>query len=352
VPTGNVNFILSGENIGYLTLPTTGTGDSVTETANLTGYLLTGTNQIVVQYDGSSVYAPSQAIANISNGVAPALALASSGNINLVAGSSGTSTISVTPLNGLTGSVTLSCAVTPATGTSVPTCLVVSPATLTGYPVTALLTVSTTSTTAAGNYIVSINGADGSVNASVTVPVLVTAAVSTTPAISLSNSGSITIGTPGGSGTSTVTVTPGGGFTGSVSLACSVSSTVSEAPTCSIPSPVTISGTTAGTATLTVSTTAASAALDMPRMRLLPIGGGIAAAALLFFLVPMKRRRISSLLAALVLIAVIGFSAGCGGGGSAPAGNPGTPTGIYSVTVSGTATGVTITPITVSVTVN
>jgi uncharacterized spore protein YtfJ len=65
----------------------------------------------------------------------------------------------------------------------------------------------------------------------------------------------------------------------------------------------------------------------------------------------MKRRRISTLLGALVLIAVVGFSAGCGSGGTAPPSNPGTPAGTYSVTVSGTATGVTIAPITVTVTV-
>jgi hypothetical protein len=467
-PTGTVTFITSGSSIGYINLPGGGTGSSVSETVSLNGYLATGTNELTVQYSGSSVYAPSVAIATTQNGgtTVPtgSIALSDSGPITLASGgATGTSTITVTPAGGFTGAVALGCVVTPASGASVPTCTVTTPVTIVGTSAaTATLTVTSTSTTAAGTYTVTVTGtATGVASQTTTVAVTVQAATATpaialsnsgsitlagggatgtstitvtpsggfigsvalgcavtgtgataptcsvatpvtiggttagtatltvtstssttsgsynvtvtgtgsgvasqtttvavtvqavtqTPTVALSDSGSITIGTAGGSGTSTVTVTPGGGFSGSVSLACSVSSTVSEAPTCSVTSPGTLSGTTAGTGTLTVNTTAASAALELPRMRMLPIGGGIAAAALLFFLVPIKRRRISTLLGALVLIAVVGFSAGCGSGGTAPPSNPGTPAGTYSVTVSGTATGVTIAPITVTVTV-
>jgi hypothetical protein len=336
---------ISGTTAGTATL-------TVTSTSSTT----TGAYTVTVTATGAGVTAATTAVAVTveSSTPTPAIALSNSGSVTLAAGgASGTSTITVTPSGGFTGAVALTCAIT-GTGTTAPTCTVTSPVTISGTTAgTATLTVTSTSSTTAGAYTATVTGTGTGVSTVTTAVSVTVQSATTTPTVTLGNSGSITIGTPGGTGTSTVSVTPGGGFTGSVSLACSISTSVSEPPTCSITSPVSITGTTAGTATLTVSTTAASAALEMPRMRLLPIGGGIAAAALLFFLAPMKRRRISTLLGALVLIAVIGFSAGCGGGsGPTPVGNSGTPTGTYSVTVSGTASGVTITPITVSVTVN
>jgi hypothetical protein len=329
------------------------TAASATLTLNTTATTSTGNYVVTVTgTSGSLTFTTSVPVVVTVPAPPPAIALSNSGPVTLASGgATGTPTITVTPSGGFTGAVTLSCAVT-GTGAISPTCTVASPVTISGTTAgTATLTVTSTSSTTAGTYTVTVTGTGTGVTASTTAVSVTVQAVTQTPTVTLSNSGSITIASPGGSGTSTVTVTPGGGFTGSVSLTCSVSSTASEAPTCLVATPVTISGTTAGMATLTVNTTAASAALEVPRMRMLPIGGGIAAATLLFFLVPMKRRRISTLLGALVLIAVVGFSTGCGGGGSAPSGNPGTPAGTYSVTVSGTATGVTITPITVSVTV-
>jgi hypothetical protein len=323
--------------LSLATLSTTTTGTYVVT--------VTGTNN-------GQVFTTSVPV-TVSTSIAPnpQVTLTNSGSITLPAtGGSGTSTITLSPSGGFSGPVALTCTVAPSGG---PTCSVTSPVTLTAATAgTATLTVTSTSATTSGAYTVTVTSTGtGIANATTAVPVTVS---SPNPTVVLSDSGGITVAAGATTGnTSTITVTPGGGFSGAVSLTCAVSSSVSEAPTCSITSPVTISGTTAGTATLTVSTTAASAELQMPRMRLLPIGGGIAAAALLFFLVPMRRRRISTLLGALVLIAVVGFSAGCGGGGSAPpSGNQGTPAGTYTVTVSGTATGVTITPITVSVTVN
>ncbi len=186
--------------------------------------------------------------------------------------------------------------------------------------------------------------------ATVTVTNSSTSAV---PALALTNSGAISIAAPGGSGTSTITVTPSGGFTGAVTLTCAVSPTNETAtPTCTVTSPVNLTGTAAGTATLTVNTTAASAALEMPKLRLLPIGGGAAMAAMLFLVLPAKRRRMRTLLGALVLMVGIGFSAGCGGGSKTtttpPAGTGGTTLGTYTVTVSATGAGIT-TPATTTV---
>ena len=177
-----------------------------------------------------------------------------------------------------------------------------------------------------------------------------------TPGISLTSSGAITIASPGGSGSSTITVTPVGGFTGPVTMNCAVTpNTETDTPTCSVGS-VTVSGTTAATATLTVNTTSGAASLKTPQLRSL-LGGGIAMATLLFLVTP-KRRRLTTLLGAVVLMAAIGFSAGCGsgsGGGSTGGGGGttgGTTTGAYTVTVTATGTGVTAATTTVQVTVN
>jgi subtilase family serine protease len=362
-PTGTVTFFNSGNEIGAVNIPSGGTGDTFGETLSLNGALATGTNELTVQYSGSSVYAPSFATVTVQNGgtvsATPSVALSNSGAITVIAGATtgNTSTITVTPGGGFTGAVALTCAVTPTTGTSVPTCTVAnSPVDITGTTAgSATVTVATTSTTTTGAYTVTVSGtASGVTIAPTTVSLTVNAAVTTTPTVTLGGGSSITIASAGGMGTSPISVTPGGGFTGSVALACAVTATASDTPTCSITNPVSITGTTAGTATLTVNTTAASAAMEMPRMRLLPIGGGVAAAALLFFLVPMKRRRLSTLLGLMLLMAVVGMSTGCGSGsssGGGGGGNSGTPAGTYTVTVSGTATGVTIAPITVSVTV-
>ncbi len=77
----------------------------------------------------------------------------------------------------------------------------------------------------------------------------------------LSNSGTITVSSPGATSgnTSTITVTPSSSFSGTVALTCAVTTSPSSATspvTCSLsPTSVTISSSTAETATLTASTT-------------------------------------------------------------------------------------------------
>jgi len=144
---------------------------------------------------------------------------------------------------------------------------------------------------------------------------------------------------PGGSATSTVTVTSTNGFTGTVSLGCSVSPSVTHGPTCSG------SATPGAPGTLTVSTTAASALLQHPQTgnasrvffaMFLPIGG---MALLSFgFAGPRRKKLFSTLLFCLALGALFLLPA-CGGSSSKTGGNPGTPAGTYTITVSGTATG-------------
>ena len=155
-----------------------------------------------------------------------------------------------------------------------------------------------------------------------------------------------TSGSPGVSATATITVTSTNSFNGAVTLACSVAPVVPKAPTCSVtPSPVTPPANGSVTATLNLATTAASALLERPSDRkssgvfyamLLPIGAitllgaGLGSAG--------SRRRklfgflmLGLLLTTLLLIPACSSSNSGGGGGST-----GTPTGPYTITVTGT----------------
>lgn len=106
--------------------------------------------------------------------------LANSGNITVSPGGTtgNTSTISVTPSNSFTGTVTLSCAITTApSSASSPTTCSLSPTsvTISGTSAeTATLTAATTSTTTTGAYQVTVTGLSGSVSESTIVCVEVT----------------------------------------------------------------------------------------------------------------------------------------------------------------------------------
>ena len=169
--------------------------------------------------------------------------------------------------------------------------------------------------------------------------------ITPTPGFSMSGSG-ITIAAAGGAGTSNITVTPSNGFTGTVDLSCALSpaSTTAEV-TCSIPASVDLtSGTT--TATLTVNTTAAHAisgtsATARPHGRFpwLPASGALGFAGIVLLSVPARRRKTAAL--AMVMFAALAVWMGCGGGSSSSNNNnttdPGTPTGSYTIVVTGTS---------------
>lgn len=86
----------------------------------------------------------------------PAFAITGSSVTTVAAGSSSTSTITITPSGGFTGAVSLACALTssPAGAKNVPTCTIDRSASIAGaQPVTATLTIKTTGTTStAANY--------------------------------------------------------------------------------------------------------------------------------------------------------------------------------------------------------
>lgn len=133
---------------------------------------------------------------------------ASPSSVTVTQGGNASSTITVNPLNGFTGSVTLSASglpsgVTAAFGTN-PT------------NSTSSLTFTASSNATTGTSTVTITGTSGSLTHTTTISLTVNATA--TPNFSLSASPSSLTVKQGTNGSSTITVTPSGGFTGSVTL--------------------------------------------------------------------------------------------------------------------------------------
>jgi subtilase family serine protease len=163
---------------------------------------------------------------------------ASPANLTLLQGASGSTTITINPVNGFSGSVNLTASGLPS-GVSVS--FATNPATT-----TSLLTLSASNAAATGTFTVTVTGAAGSLSSKATITVKVN------PSGDYTLSGSpISVNVAqGAKGTSTITVTPLSGFSGSVSLSAS-----------GLPSGITAafnptSTTTASTLTLTASSTA------------------------------------------------------------------------------------------------
>src|SRR5207245_10533688 len=97
------------------------------------------------------------------------LILASTGNITIDQGSSGTSTINVTSLNGFAGTISLSVSISPSGPTGV-----INPSNITlqgGGTADSVVTVSTTAATPQGSYVVTVTATSGSVTHTVTIVV-------------------------------------------------------------------------------------------------------------------------------------------------------------------------------------
>jgi chitinase len=170
-------------------------------------------------------------------------------SLSIAQGAAGTSTISVRPANGFSGSVTLAASglpsgVTASFGTN-PT---------TG---TSLLTLTASSSATAGSSTVTITGTSGSLSASTSIALTVTS--SGTPSFTLSDSPSSLSISRGASGTSTITVASRDGFDSAVSLSVSglpSGVTASFSPSSATPS---ADGSTTSTLTLTASSSATAA---------------------------------------------------------------------------------------------
>jgi regulation of enolase protein 1 (concanavalin A-like superfamily) len=165
---------------------------------------------------------------------------ASPATLTFVQGASGSTTITINPLNGFSGNVNLTVSGLPS---GVSATFGTNPATT-----SSLLTLSATATATTGTVTVTVTGTSGSLTNTTTVSLTVNPAPVPTFTLSAAPN-SLTI-VQRASGTSTITITPQNGFSSSVSLSAS-----------GLPSGVTASfnpssATSASTLTLTASATA------------------------------------------------------------------------------------------------
>lgn len=142
--------------------------------------------------------------------------------------------------------------------------------------------------------------------------------------------------------TATVTADAVGSFNDSVSVTCSVQPSPAHAPQCSV-SPGSI--TPGNLATVTVTTTAPIAAETVPLGNASPLlhalwlpMAGLTLAGILFRSPRERKARLPSVLLGSMLTAGVVFQTACGGGNSpGGGGSGGTPSGSYTMTVTGTS---------------
>jgi hypothetical protein len=273
-------------------------------------------------------------------GVIPGFTVGATAPASVVAGSSTTSTVTVTPSGGFMNTVVLTCTGLPAGATCSP--LSLTPG---ASPVTGTLTITTSATTPAGMSTVTITGTSGSTVATTTVTLVVTAVGSGN--FTLTAGPTTQTVSPGASGASVITIHPTGGFTGTVALTCSVTPIVSEGPVCSLPTSATT------TANLSVSTTAATAAVGHSSSifyaMLLPLTG----MTLLGVSFGSRRKKVLGILLVFLMASGLLFLSSCSSGSSTThTGNPGTPAGAYTVTVTGTSGSLAAQTTTFTLTVN
>jgi Bacterial Ig-like domain (group 3) len=157
----------------------------------------------------------------------------------------------------------------------------------------------------------------------------------------------VTIATPGSSGTATVTITGESGYNGTINFTSGACSGLPALSSCSF-SPASVTG--SGTTTLTISTTAPTGS------RLIPPGppegfhwpatgtvGVVLGLLLLVVGLTTTRTKRVRLAGALVFIGLTILATGCGSSSAVTGGSssPGTPAGNYTVTVTATQSGFT-----------
>ena len=145
---------------------------------------------------------------------------------------------------------------------------------------------------------------------------------------------------PGGTANSTVTVTSAMDYSGTITLSCTATSTPANAtnvPACTAGSTVAMtSGKASGTAALTITTTGTTAMLD-PLLRgrkWIGADGGGLLACLLFVGISMRRRNWRGMAGVLALLIALGSLSACGGGSKSTSTAQTTP-GTYTFTVKG-----------------
>ena len=253
-------------------------------------------------------------------------------------GSKATSTVTIAPLGGFTGTVTLSCSNLPAGVTCS-----FNPPSVPNASGSSVLTVDVADSAQPGTYSLSVTGTSGSLVQPTTLQLNVAGFTMSAAALSPAAVSA------GGSATSTITLTSKGSFSASVKLSCSSitlngSSATSAPPTCSFNPATLTSG--SGTSTLTVSTTGVTAMLSPRRVRDFGLSYGLwlpmCGIALIGAGTASRKRKVLTLLMVLALGCLITLPACGGGGGSGGGGgggSGGTPAGTYTVTVMASASG-------------
>ncbi|MGO9088128.1 MAG: protease pro-enzyme activation domain-containing protein [Candidatus Sulfotelmatobacter sp.] len=242
------------------------------------------------------------------------------------AGNNTTSTITVAPVNGFTGTVSFSCTGLPAGANC-------SAPSVTGGSGTTTLTITTAVSTATGTSTVTVTGTSGAATSTTTVSLVVTA---TTQSFSLTPQNSTYAVPQGQNVTATVTLTASNGFNTALTYTCTDPASESS---CTGPT----QATNATSVSFLITTTAATTRLQRPLDR----GTRIFYAALLPGLLGIvftfgSRRRSLRGMRMLGLIMVLGFSTlwlGSCGGNNSSSGNPGTPKQSYTITVNATTGG-------------
>jgi hypothetical protein len=170
---------------------------------------------------------------------------ASPSSASVTQGQNTSFTITVAPSGGYTGTVNLSVPDCPGHTTC---SLSPDSVNITSGPQSVSLNVTTTSSTSAGSYTLTVTGTDSGLTSSTSVSLTVTSAPSGGSFTLGASSGTISVAR-GSRATDTITVTPSGGFTGSVNL--SVSGLPKFTSGSFSPNPVSVSG-SASSSTLTV----------------------------------------------------------------------------------------------------
>jgi subtilase family serine protease len=348
-PTGQVTVTENGQPVVDLGAPSSNTPG--TYQLNSQGHfeedfvqLPAGTDNVVATYAGNTSYNGSKSAADTITvtqatttiGVTASTTTVTSGQSVTLTATVSTSSIGFAPtgavefLNGIspiTGTVTY----TPVNGLAEPLTGVSASAAVPYASLTATLTTSfTANATITAQYVADLNYL-----ASTSSPLTITVSSGTPDYSVVASPSSFAISAPGASGTTTISLSAINGFTGTVSLSCTVPSTMTGG-SCSLASPSIIP---TGTTTLTVNTTAPSTVIGLfnsPRW-FLPIGGAVFAAFFLL-LIPTRRRRLKLAFGSLFLVLLAAALVACGGSSSPPpVSNPGTPTGNYTITVTGTS---------------
>jgi hypothetical protein len=251
----------------------------------------------------------------------------------VMAGNSSSAIIGLIPNFGFNQTVTLVCSGLPSGATCA-----FNPASVPGGTGTSSLTISTASNTAAGAYPIEVQGSAGTL----THHVALTLVVQATPDFAITGPPTASQSVSAGQSTMfSISLTPVGSFSGTVSLGCAIAPAATPAPTCTLStSSVQFNGGAAQTVTVTAGTTAPVSTIAARTANRAGFSTASTPLLVLVGLLTLRRRKTFSVLGALLIVAAFTPLIGCGSGSgmsshSQPA--SGTPSGTYTITVTGTS---------------